>query len=85
MDDQSPVFDGPLHVTGEQVTVPSHAMRQALAWWVGAELVRRHPNELRLVETFPHQYGPALTVWQKAADGRGGKPRLLLTLGKGCM
>ncbi|WP_371811096.1 hypothetical protein [Tessaracoccus sp. MC1865] len=45
--------------------------------------MRRHPDSLRLIEVFPHQYGPALTVW-KTPEGRigsHGHPLALLTLG----
>lgn len=76
-----PIFAEPLHTLGEHLQLPSHSMRLALAWQVGAELVRRHPDNLRLIETFPHQYGPALTVWQMEA-GSSGLPVLLMTLGE---
>lgn len=55
-------------------------MRLALAWTVGAELVRRHPHQLRLIDTSPHTYGPALTVWRLAGFHKG--PCLYMTLGK---
>jgi hypothetical protein len=59
-------FDVDLHAEGERVNVRPFALRQALAWWVGAELVRRHPNSLHLIKTYPGggQYD-CLTVVQR--------------------
>lgn len=77
------VFNEPLHSIGERLAVPTFALRQALAWSVGAELVRRHPGQLRLIEVFPHQYGPALGVWSPG-EGRGSGQHLgLLTIAAG--
>lgn len=61
-------FEEPLHSTGERVQVPAFATRQALAWWVAAELVRRHPTELRVIEAYPHQYGMAITLVRRQQE-----------------
>ncbi|MHA6510731.1 TY-Chap2 family putative peptide chaperone [Tessaracoccus sp. Y1736] len=75
--------DARIHEVGESTFVPTFALRQALAWWVGAELVRRHPDSIRLIEVFPHQYGPALTVWEKSDDAHApGRGLAFLTLGE---
>ena len=70
-----------LHEVGERVVVPTFALRQSLAWWVGAELVRRHPETLRLIEVHPHHYGPALTLWEERRDAPPGGGLAFLTLG----
>lgn len=41
------------HAIGERLGVERHGLRQALAWQVAAELTRRHPGNLRVVETHP--------------------------------
>lgn len=62
-------FDDELHRTGEQTPVASRPISQALAWWIGAELVRRHPEELRIIETHPGggQYD-CVSVYRVAGD-----------------
>lgn len=40
------------HAAGEQVRVP-RPVAEALSWRVAAELVRRHPDELCVIETHP--------------------------------
>lgn len=61
----------PTHSLGEtRVTVESDALRQALAWQVAAELVRRHPATLRLYMAYIHQYGPALIPMELRHDGQ---------------
>ncbi len=78
-----PVFDEPLHTTGEHLYVRSFAMRQALAWWVAAELTRRHPTQLRVVEAHVHQYGMAVTVVSRGTSGLDGwTVAAFLTLGE---
>jgi len=75
--------DDGIHEFGERVFVPSFALRQALAWWVGAELVRRHPATIRLIEVFPHQYGSALTVWDTSqGEDPSGRALAFLTVGE---
>ncbi len=61
------MHDDATHEAGVTIVVSTFALRQALAWSVGAEHVRRHPNSIRLMKVFPHQYGPALTLWEKRA------------------
>lgn len=41
------------HDVGERTTIPRHSIRQALAWTVAAELVRRHPDDAIVLETHP--------------------------------
>lgn len=76
-------FDEPLHSIGERLHVPTFALRQALAWSIGAELVRRHPGQLRLIEVLPHQYGPAVAPWSPGAGRDFGRTLGVLTLGAG--
>jgi hypothetical protein len=45
-------LDPHLHHVGEGVAVPLPIARAA-AWWIAAELVRRHPGGLRVIETHP--------------------------------
>ena len=45
-------FDPGLHGLGERIDLP-YPVTRALAWWLAAELVRRHPKELRVIETHP--------------------------------
>lgn len=59
----------PAHSMGERLAIRSEALRQALAWQVAAELVRRHPKTLRLSMAYIHQYGPALMPMELRADG----------------
>lgn len=46
-------FDEHLHCAGEATPFDNPAVVQALAWQIGSELVRRHPDEVRLIETHP--------------------------------
>jgi len=45
-------FDVRLHELGEQINLP-YAVKRALAWWIAAEMIRRHPEELRVIESHP--------------------------------
>lgn len=45
-------FDTRLHELGEQVEL-AYPIKRALAWWIAAEIIRRHPDEIRVVETHP--------------------------------
>jgi hypothetical protein len=49
-----------------------HEVNQAIAWWVAAELVRRHPGRLRLVHTHPHQYD-CISVYHDARPDNAGE------------
>ena len=60
----------PTHSMGERLAIESDALRQALAWQVAAELVRRHPKTLRLFMAYIHQYGPALMPMEVRRDGQ---------------
>jgi hypothetical protein len=64
-------FDEELHAAGEQCPVANTQLSQALAWWIASELVRRHPGELRVIETHPGggQYN-CVSVY-RVTDGRG--------------
>jgi hypothetical protein len=46
-----------------------YALRRALAWWMAAELVRRHPALLRVIETHPGggQYD-CLSLYHRQSD-----------------
>lgn len=74
-------FDEPLHSLGERLQVPSFATRQALAWWVAADLVRRHPSQLRIIEAYPHQYGMAVTLVRRLPESLEFGWAAYLTLG----
>ena len=45
-------LDAQLYALGESVQVP-YPLARAAAWWVAAELIRRHPKRLTVVETHP--------------------------------
>jgi hypothetical protein len=45
-------FDVRLHDLGEQVDLP-YPVKRALAWWIAAEMIRRHPDDMRVIETHP--------------------------------
>lgn len=75
-------FEEPSHSTGERLFVPTFAMRQALGWWVVAEMIRRHPEQLRVVEAHPHQYGMALTLMRQEPGHEGWQFAAFLTLGE---
>ena len=53
--DQMIEFDNDIHRPGENIQ-PNPTLVQAAAWWVASELIRRHPDELILVETHPADY-----------------------------
>ena len=46
----------------------------ALAWWIASELIRRHPNVLRVIETHP---GGECTIASRSSIGRLGKDLLI--------
>lgn len=47
-------FDDVLHDRAELLTGHvSAALIQATAWWIAAELIRRHPQDLTVIETHP--------------------------------
>jgi len=62
-------FDQALHEAGERVSVQSLTLVRALAWTVASDLVRRHPTDLRVIETHPGggQYD-CLSVVRWSAD-----------------
>jgi hypothetical protein len=63
-------FDESLHAAGEQVNVPSHALRQAMAWWIASEMVRRHPLDLRVAEWHPMDGGyDCVSLFRRDPDG----------------
>lgn len=78
----------PVHRLGDtELFIDSDALRQALAWQVATELVRRHPTRLRLYMGDIHQYGPALIPMIDL--GEQGPTRqwgelFLMTWGEGC-
>lgn len=45
-------FDVQLHEAGDAVSLP-YLVTRALAWWIAAELIRRHPDDLQVIETHP--------------------------------
>ena len=45
-------FDFRLHELGEQINLP-YTVKRALAWWIAAEMIRRHPHDIRVIETHP--------------------------------
>ncbi len=73
-------FEDPLHSLGERLQVPAFATRQALAWWVAADLLRRHPTELRVIEAYPHQYGMAVTLVRRLPEAAHFSLAAFLTL-----
>ncbi len=45
-------FERELHEAGEKLSGRiSASLIQAAAWWVAAELIRRHPDRLTVIET----------------------------------
>jgi len=46
-------FDERLHMQGEECPIEDTSISNALAWWVAAELLRRHPGALQVIETHP--------------------------------
>ena len=69
-------FDEHHHSIGEQIELP-YPVTRALAWWIAAELVRRHPADLRVIETHPGggQYD-CLSLYRR----NSGTPRLVAHL-----
>lgn len=47
------VFDEALHESGSRQPVDNIHISHTLAWWVAADLIRRHPGELHPMETHP--------------------------------
>ena len=45
-------LDVGLHEIGEQINLP-YTIKRALAWWIAAQMIRRHPDEIRVIETHP--------------------------------
>ena len=45
-------FDVRLHELGEEVSLP-YPVKRALAWWIAAEMIRRHPADIRVIENHP--------------------------------
>ncbi len=60
-------IDHPHHDLGGKVGVERPALRQALTWLVAAELVRRHPNEMRVIESRPYR-DDCVTVFARTDD-----------------
>jgi hypothetical protein len=60
-----------IHAAGESVELPYEVVR-ALAWWVVAELIRRHSKDLRVLETHPGggQYDCLSLYWRSKGDLR---------------
>ncbi len=46
-------FDDELHLAGERLAVHDMRVTNAVAWWISAELIRRHPERLRVIEAHP--------------------------------
>ena len=61
-------LDPDIHELGEQATLP-FPLVTALAWWVSAELVRRHPHRrLRIVEAHPISIYDCVTILDLASS-----------------
>lgn len=73
-------FTPHIHRAGESVELP-YPIVNALAWWVTAELIRRHPNTLRVLETHPGggQYD-CLSLYRR--DGDHDNPQLFVHLNR---
>lgn len=71
-------LDPELHAVGETTELPE-ALQRALAWWVVAELIRRHPDKLEMHEEHPGggQYD-CLTIYDRAAYAAHGSAELPL-------
>ena len=63
-------FDAHLHELGERCPVENLQISLSLAWWIAADLIRRHPGELRVIETHPGggQY-TCISVYRVASSG----------------
>lgn len=73
----------PAHTLGEtELAIESDALRQALAWQVAAELVRRHPKQLRLLGEYT-RYGPSLTPMEMRPDGHSWRALHFIVWAKG--
>lgn len=61
-------FDIRLHDLGEELSLP-YQVNRALAWWIAAEIIRRHPEEVRVIETHPvgGQYD-CVSLYRRDAD-----------------
>ncbi len=46
-------FSEPEHRFGEQLEVGDYALVDTISWWVAAELIRRHPKDLTVLELHP--------------------------------
>lgn len=66
-----------LHGLGEQIRVPI-GLIHAGAWWVAAELVRRHPERLAVIETHP---GGGMYDCLTVMDREHWAPGITMTLG----
>ena len=66
-------FEEPLHSTGEECVV-TRSMAEALARWLAAELIRRHPEDLRVIETHPGggQYD-CISIYHRGRSRNGPK------------
>ena len=61
-------FDDPhLARTSESLQVSRH-LQEALSWSVAAELLRRHPDEMRLIETHPNGIYDCLSVFSMKGE-----------------
>ena len=69
--------DDDLHRFGEQIPVPLPLIH-ACAWWVVAELIRRHPHRLAVIETHP---GGGMYDCLTVIGLEHGDPDLTMTLG----
>jgi len=77
-------IDQDLHDSGERVVVPKHYAEMA-SWRVAAELVRRHPDQLVVIETHPGGgLYDCLSIYLRQTD-EAGKPwiRPLIDLNRG--
>lgn len=50
---ETPRFLDWLHDAGEAVPVMNKVVARSVAWWIAAELIRRHPSNLRVIEMHP--------------------------------
>lgn len=65
-------FDQRLHEAGERCPVEDKSVSRALAWWIAAELVRRHPGRLQIIETHPMDgHYDCISVFDQGVEGAG--------------
>ncbi len=64
-------FNDAPHAAGEQTSIGSFALMDALAWWIGSELMRRHPGELFLRRTGSEFQYNVLAVTRRMAGVPG--------------